>query len=116
MWTRPAITGRHADRHDAGRHHRIHHAKRDGERGTKARPALISGVLFGLGLTASGMLDPAKVLGFLNITGAWVSDLIFVMGSAVVVTFLVTPLVTARETPLVASAFPYRASNSWTDV
>ena len=35
----------------------------------KAWPALISGVLFGLGLTLSGMSDPAKVLGFLNITG-----------------------------------------------
>ena len=36
----------------------------------KASPALISGVLFGFGLTLSGMSDPAKVLGFLNITGA----------------------------------------------
>ena len=35
----------------------------------KAWPALISGALFGLGLTLSGMSDPAKVLGFLNITG-----------------------------------------------
>jgi len=52
----------------------------------KAWPALISGVLFGLGLTLSGMSDPAKVLGFLNITGAWIPDLIFVMGGAVVVT------------------------------
>ena len=37
----------------------------------KAWPALISGVLFGLGLTLSGMSDPAKVQGFLNITGNW---------------------------------------------
>ena len=51
------------------------------------------------------MSDPVKVLGFLNITGAWVPDLIFVMGGAVVVTFLLTPLVTAREAPLLASAF-----------
>ena len=36
----------------------------------KAWPALVSGVLFGLGLTLSGMSDPAKVQGFLNITGA----------------------------------------------
>ena len=46
----------------------------------KAWPALISGILFGLGLTVSGMSDPAKVLGFLNVTGEWVPDLIFVMG------------------------------------
>ena len=71
----------------------------------KAWPALISGVLFGLGLTLSGMSDPAKVLGFLNITDAWIPDLMFVMGDAVVVTFLVTPLVTAREAPLLASTF-----------
>ena len=71
----------------------------------KAWPALISGALFGLGLTLSGMSDPAKVLGFLNITGAWISDLMFVMGGAVVATFLVTPLVTVREAPLLASTF-----------
>ena len=71
----------------------------------KAWPALISGVLFGLGLTLSGMSEPAKVLGFLNITGAWIPDLMFVMGGAVLVTFLVTPLVTAREAPLLASIF-----------
>ena len=56
---------------------------------------MISGVLFGLGLTSPGMSDPSKLLGFLNINGAWVPDLIFVMGGVVVVTFLVTPLVTA---------------------
>ncbi len=71
----------------------------------KAWPALISGVLFGLGLTASGMLDPAKVLGFLNITGARIPDLIFVMGGAVVVTFLITSFVIAGGAPLLASAF-----------
>jgi len=71
----------------------------------KAWPALISGVLFGLGLTLSGMSDPAKVLGFLNITGAWVPDLIFVMGGAVVVTLILTPWVLRRQAPLLASAF-----------
>ena len=71
----------------------------------KAWPALISDGLFGLGLTLSGMSDPATVLGFLNITGPWIPDLIFVIGGAVVVTFLVTPLVTSREVPLLASTF-----------
>ena len=71
----------------------------------KAWPALISGVLFGLGLTLSGMSDPAKVLGFLDITGDWIPDLIFVMGGAVVVTFVLTPWVMRREAPLLASAF-----------
>ena len=71
----------------------------------KALPALISGVLFGLGLTLSGMSDPSKVQGFLNITGDWVPDLIFVMGGAVVVTVLLTPLVLKRPMPLMADSF-----------
>ena len=71
----------------------------------KAWPAVISGVLFGLGLTLSGMSDPAKVLGFLNVTGTWMPDLIFVMGGAVVVTFILTPWVLRRSAPLMASTF-----------
>ena len=71
----------------------------------KAWPALIAGILFGLGLTLSGMSDPAKVLGFLDITGDWVPDLIFVMGGAVVVTLIFTPLVVKRARPLVADSF-----------
>ena len=71
----------------------------------KAWPAVISGVLFGLGLTLSGMSDPTKVLGFLNVTGVWMPDLIFVMGGAVVVTFVVTPWVLRRQAPLIAPAF-----------
>lgn len=76
-----------------------------GGRSMMAWPALISGVLFGLGLTLSGMSDAATLLGFLNITGAWMPDRIFIIGGAVVVTFLVTPLVTSREVPLLASTF-----------
>ena len=83
----------------------IHHAKRDGRSSMKAWPALISGVLFGLGLTLSGMSDPSTVLGFLNITGAWIPDLIFVIAGAMVVTFLVTPLFTSREVLLLPSTF-----------
>ena len=71
----------------------------------KAWPALIAGILFGLGLTLSGMSDPAKVLGFLNIAGDWVPDLIFVMGGAVVVTLIFTPLVVKRSRPLLADSF-----------
>lgn len=44
--------------------------------------ALLSGLLFGAGLTLSGMIDPHKVLGFLNITGTWDPSLLFVMGGA----------------------------------
>jgi len=49
--------------------------------------ALFIGLLFGLGLVVSGMINPAKVLSFLDIFGAWDASLAFVMGGAVVVTF-----------------------------
>lgn len=43
------------------------------------------GVLFGLGLLLSGMTDPGKVQGFLDLAGAWDPSLAFVMGGAVMV-------------------------------
>lgn len=48
--------------------------------------ALPCGFIFGLGLMVSGMADPANVLGFLDVTGAWNPLLAFVMGGAVAVT------------------------------
>jgi len=47
--------------------------------------ALICGSLFGLGLSISGMLDPDRVRGFLNVTGAWNPSLIFVLAGGVIV-------------------------------
>ncbi|WP_028452031.1 DUF6691 family protein [Chitinilyticum aquatile] len=47
--------------------------------------ALITGLLFGLGLMLSGMVNPAKVQGFLDITGNWDPSLAFVMGGAIAV-------------------------------
>jgi len=49
--------------------------------------ALASGVLFGLGLAISGMIDPARVQGFLDVFGAWDPSLAFVLGGAVTVAF-----------------------------
>ena len=51
----------------------------------KLVPPLVSGTLFGAGLTVSGMTDPARVRGFLDLFGAWDPTLAFVMGGAVVV-------------------------------
>jgi len=45
--------------------------------------ALFAGLLFGLGLMVSGMANPAKVLGFLDLFGAWDPSLIFVMAGAI---------------------------------
>jgi len=43
------------------------------------------GLIFGLGLILSGMTDPSKVIGFLDLSGAWDPSLAFVMGGAVLV-------------------------------
>jgi uncharacterized membrane protein YedE/YeeE len=47
--------------------------------------ALVAGVVFALGLGISGMTDPNKVIGFLDITGAWDPSLAFVMAGAIAV-------------------------------
>ena len=46
---------------------------------------LLAGVLFGSGMIISGMVDPNKVLGFLDVTGDWDISLAFVMGGALMV-------------------------------
>lgn len=50
--------------------------------------ALASGIVFGFGLSLSGMLNPARVQGFLDVFGAWDPSLAFVLGGAVVVAFI----------------------------
>ena len=47
---------------------------------------LISGIIFGLGLTISSMTNPDKVLSFLDVFGSWDPSLIFVMGGAILFT------------------------------
>ena len=47
--------------------------------------SLITGLLFGIGLILSGMTDPSKVKGFLDVTGNWDPSLAFVMGGAIAV-------------------------------
>lgn len=65
----------------------------------------VAGLLFGLGLAISGMTDPARVLGFLDIAGAWDPTLMFVLGGAIVTTFIGYRLVFRRSSPLVGSVF-----------
>jgi len=64
-----------------------------------------AGLLFGLGLWVSGMADPAKVLGFLDVAGRWDPSLAFVMGGAVGVTAIAFPLVLRRGRPLFEGGF-----------
>ena len=49
--------------------------------------SLLAGLVFGLGLIVSGMANPAKVLGFLDLTGAWDPSLALVMAGAIAVSF-----------------------------
>jgi len=67
--------------------------------------ALLCGMVFGIGLAVSGMTDTAKVLGFLDIFGAWVPDLAFVMGGAVCVTLVTFRFVLKRQRPLLSPGF-----------
>jgi hypothetical protein len=53
----------------------------------KVAVGLLSGLIFGLGLALSGMLDPARVLGFLDVAGRWDPSLAFVLAGAVTVSF-----------------------------
>ena len=67
--------------------------------------ALLSGVLFGLGLAISGMTDPAVVLGFLDLFGDFNPALMFVLGGAVGTTMLAFRLVLRRPAPLLEDRF-----------
>lgn len=64
--------------------------------------ALFCGVIFGIGLLVSGMANPAKVLNFLDLFGAWDPSLAFVMGGAIAVTLPGYFLIRRRSTPLFA--------------
>jgi uncharacterized protein len=66
----------------------------------KTFTALIAGLVFGLGLILSGMADPAKVLGFLDLAGRWDPSLAFVMAGAIAVGTLAFGLAARRETTL----------------
>lgn len=74
--------------------------------------ALVSGILFGLGLAVSRMIDPAKVLGFLDIAGAWDPSLILVMGGAIIVALPGYRLVLGRSAPGLAERFHLPSSSA----
>lgn len=67
--------------------------------------ALLSGILFGLGLALSGMMDPARVLGFLDLAGSWNPTLAFVLGGAVAVSALSVMLSRRMTRPLLVDRF-----------
>ena len=66
---------------------------------------LLSGLLFGLGLGFSQMIDRDRVLGFLDVTGAWDPTLLFVLGGAVTVTVIAFRFVLRLSQPILANDF-----------
>jgi uncharacterized membrane protein YedE/YeeE len=64
----------------------------------------IVGLLFGLGLMVSGMTDPSKVIGFLDLFGAWDPSLAFVMGGAIAVGFFAFAIAKQRTTNFLGGA------------
>ncbi len=67
--------------------------------------AILAGVLFGLGLAISQMINPEKVLAFLDVAGRWDPTLAFVMFGALVVTFPAFRVVLKRPAPWLAERF-----------
>lgn len=67
--------------------------------------SLLCGFVFGLGLLISGMLQPSKVLGFLDIFGAWDASLAVVMAAALAVSGLGYRLSQQRSQPVLALRF-----------
>ena len=67
--------------------------------------ALIIGLIFGCGILVSGMSNPAKVVNFFDVAGAWDPSLAFVMGGGLLVNLVGYRLAFRRQAPLLMSAF-----------
>ena len=67
--------------------------------------AYLIGLIFGLGISMSGMANPAKVINFFDFAGSWDPSLGFVMGGAVVVTFFGYRLVLDKPKPWFDTSF-----------
>ncbi|MEP5152102.1 DUF6691 family protein [Planktotalea sp.] len=63
------------------------------------------GLIFGVGICLGGMANPAKVINFFDIAGTWDPSLIFVMGGALIVTFIGYRFVLKRPTPIFDKRF-----------
>ena len=72
---------------------------------TRLITALIIGSIFGAGLAVSGMLNPSKVVGFLDVFGDWDPSLAFVMGGGVLVNAIGHRFVMKRKAPIQCATF-----------
>lgn len=69
--------------------------------------AFIVGLIFGIGLIFGGMTDPAKVIGFLDVTGNWNPSLAFVMGGAILVGVVAFHFARKRSTSFFGGAMHF---------
>jgi uncharacterized protein len=67
--------------------------------------AFFAGLVFALGLGLAGMTQPAKIIGFLDVTGAWDPTLAFVMGGAVAVGLVLFHWILKRSAPVLGERF-----------
>jgi uncharacterized protein len=76
---------------------------------------LLIGGLFGAGLAVSGMMNPAKVIGFLDLAGDWDPTLAVVMVAALIVSSFGFGIARSRENPILSSSFqiPSRDDIDW---
>lgn len=78
----------------------------------KSLSALAAGLLFGLGLIVAEMVNPAKVLNFLDLFGRWDPSLAYVMGGALATTFIGYRIVFALKAPFFEEAFDVPTSRA----
>ncbi len=67
--------------------------------------ALVSGLVFGIGMAISGMTNTERVQGFLDLAGAWDPTLAFVMGGGLIVTFIGYKFVLKNPAPIFGDTF-----------
>ena len=67
--------------------------------------SFVIGIFFGLGLAVSEMINPARVIGFLDVAGRWDPTLMFVMGGALAVTLPAFAFILRRRRPLLDGEF-----------
>jgi len=67
----------------------------------------LTGAIYGVGLSLSNMINPEKILSFLDITGSWDPTLLLVMIGAITLMFSATRIANRMKAPLLESAFHY---------
>lgn len=76
----------------------------------KSIMSLVAGFIFSIGLVISGMINPDKVIGFLDIFGKWDFSLAFVMGGAVLINLITFKFLRMKESPFLNDKFEWPKS------